>query len=46
MHVPKWFEFKVNLLLIGKNHIPGVSRCHYVLISKIDFLVILSTCSL
>lgn len=37
MDVPKWFEFKINLMLIGKNLIPGVSRCHYVLISKIGF---------
>lgn len=27
-------ESKINLLLIGKNHIRGVSRCYYV-ISKI-----------
>lgn len=46
MHVAKWFEFKINILLIGKNHIPGISRYHYVLISEIGFLVILSTCSL
>lgn len=30
-------ESKINLLLIGKNYILGVSRCYYVLISKIDF---------
>lgn len=46
MHVAKWFEFKINILLIGKNHIPGISRYHYVLISEIGFLVILSTYSL
>lgn len=37
MHVPEWFEFKINLLLVGKNHILGVSRCHCILTSKIDF---------
>lgn len=37
MQVLKVFEFKINLLLIGKNHILGVSRCHYVLIFKTIF---------
>lgn len=46
MRVPRWFEFKINLSLIESNDVPGVFRCHFVLISKIDFPIILSICTL